>query len=208
VGPTNSLIRVGFPRRAPKRAHLTLGFSPGDGATPSLCDAPYRCPQCDAAHTELPTQCPVCARKLMSSVELTKTYHHLFPVPAYVEKTLPAPTPSATPPPTQQPIKQPIKAPSPPNLSSSTPSAPVDERDARAPRLGRCFGCADALPLAAAATRADAADGAPAVREVTGFECPACGRPFCAACDELVHSVLRACPGCELIGGEARTQQP
>ena len=178
TAPSNSLIRVGFPRKSEKvgeDAGPNLGFSPGGGTIPTLCDAPYRCPQCDAAQTELPTQCPICQLKLMSSVELTKTYHHLFPVPAFVETALP-----------------PAKETSFDDLAdiddNPTPRrGRRDTRDLRTHDGGRCFGCADALQLAAAAKGG-----------TTGFVCPACKRPFCAACDELIHSTLRACPGCEM----------
>ena len=99
AAPSNSLVRVGFPRKRDRAAAPTLGFSPGGGAKPTMCLAPYRCPQCDAAHTELPTECAVCGLKLMSSVELTKTYHHLFPIPPFAESTEPRPAdPAADPP--------------------------------------------------------------------------------------------------------------
>ena len=86
--PAHSLVRVGFPCRAPPKS--VLAFSPAGGlAAAAITDAQYQCPQCSAYHTELPTGCAVCKLKLMSSVELTKTHHHLFPVPTFTEATLP-----------------------------------------------------------------------------------------------------------------------
>ena len=172
VAPTNSLIRVGFPRRQ-SDAKPTLGFSPGAPANKAtLCYAPYRCPQCDAAHTDLPTQCQICQLKLMSSVELTKTYHHLFPVPGFLEaqrprRTLPGPN------------------------SGSLPMVDLAE----GPPAGLCFACGDQLPVAA--RKAQQMESNLAAELCAGFECPGCLRVFCASCDELIHSVLRTCPGCE-----------
>ena len=168
AAPSNSLVRVGFPKREKTNAP-TLGFTPGGGVTPTMVLAPYRCPQCSAAHTELPTECPVCALKLMSSVELTKTYHHLFPIANFTESVEAQPADPAS----------------------------ADPPDLRQSRIDCCFGCAE--PLIAAAPSRAAAIGAAAA--TIGVACPACGRRFCAACDELVHSVLRTCPGCELNGG-------
>jgi hypothetical protein len=75
-----------------------LCFGPASGGQMQLGEARYSCPQCSAAHAEIPTVCPICNLRLMSSVDLTKTYHHLFPLPVFAEvrarrATLPGPEP-------------------------------------------------------------------------------------------------------------------
>ena len=116
----------------------------------------------------------MCQLKLMSSVELTKTYHHLFPVPGFVERAAPAAAVTTA------------------GSGGKVPGladAPSD----------RCFGCAELLLATAKAAAAAAAAAACAdAAATTGVACPSCARPFCASCDELVHSVLRTCPGCEM----------
>jgi len=74
-----SLIRMGFPQRRMDNY-------------PSLCvchQLPkyggYFCPQCMAKFCDLPTDCQICGLTLISSPHLARSYHHLFPVPIFVE---------------------------------------------------------------------------------------------------------------------------
>jgi len=46
AAPTNSLIRVGFPRKRARAAGAVAAFSPGAGLAVTVSDAPYRCPLC------------------------------------------------------------------------------------------------------------------------------------------------------------------
>ena len=188
AAPNNALVRVGFPRRRENTGPV-LGFSPGGGATPTLCDAPYRCPECEAAHTELPTQCPVCGLKLMSAIELTKTYHHLFPIPGFKEASRVLEEGDEPPPAKRPAAAPPAAARKRPPSEEPTHASSVQDL-ARDARPGRCFACAEAFPAGGVAG------------SVTGFVCPRCERAFCAHCDELIHSVIRTCPGCEMaLGG-------
>jgi len=73
------LIKMGFPQR--KMAN-----------NPSLCVCHklpkyggYFCPQCNSKFCELPIDCQICGLTLISSPHLARSYHHLFPVPTYVE---------------------------------------------------------------------------------------------------------------------------
>jgi len=45
----------------------------------------YKCPRCTTLCCDLPTACKTCGLTLISSPHLAKSYHHLFPVPMYVE---------------------------------------------------------------------------------------------------------------------------
>ena len=96
MAPSRSLIKVGFPERQPEGV-AQLCFLAGQGHTMGLAERVYTCPQCCANQQEIPTQCPVCNLKLLSAAELTKTYHHLFPVPSFVQPNRPVPTLAAAP---------------------------------------------------------------------------------------------------------------
>ena len=157
--PSNSLIRIGFPERSAPGAAKELCFGPSGAAKEmQLGEKRYTCPQCHAPHSEIPTVCPICELRLMSSVDLTRTYHHLFPLPVFKETTRDAPQPGA-----------------PSFRAGALQGHP-------APHL--CFGCGDALSLAA--------EGA------VGFACPHCGEAFCASCDEFLHETLHVCPSCQM----------
>ena len=215
AAPSNALIRVAFPARQPSVAP-TLGFAPGASAhAATVLHAPFRCPQCSAAHSDLPTQCQICQLKLMSSTELTKTYHHLFPVQSFTE--------------TKRPREDAAAAGGAPwggsmgGLHAEDAAGAADAYSARSRLAVRapaacCFACAEPLPTAAA--RAGDAPPPPlgglgglggggggTGGLVSGAACPGCQRLFCASCDELVHGVLRVCPGCELDLG-AQPQEP
>ncbi|CAI5516416.1 unnamed protein product [Closterium sp. Naga37s-1] len=81
---TASLVRMGFPQRAPEGAaalcacHMHLRLA-----------ATYVCPRCRSRVCALPAECPVCALTLVSSPHLARSYHHLFPVPPFSEVPLP-----------------------------------------------------------------------------------------------------------------------
>ncbi|CAI5983915.1 unnamed protein product [Closterium sp. NIES-64] len=82
AGSAASLVRMGFPQRAPEGAaalcacHMHLRLA-----------ATYVCPSSRVC--ALPAECPECALTLVSSPHLARSYHHLFPVPPFSEIPLP-----------------------------------------------------------------------------------------------------------------------
>lgn len=72
---------MGFPRRDAEDAAAVCHV----GAEAALHAGAYTCPKCAAKVKELPAACHVCGLTLISSPHLARSYHHLFPVPAYVE---------------------------------------------------------------------------------------------------------------------------
>jgi transcription initiation factor TFIIH subunit 2 len=184
AAPANALIKVGFPRRAERAARPTLAFSSSGGPTPQISENVYRCPQCNGAHTELPTQCVICGIKLMSSVDLTRTYHHLFPPPAFTDATRVVATDAGAG----------AGAAGAGGGSAGLGVSSVVASHAHGwPPDGFCFGCGEKLPMAPGL-----ADDASEECRATGFECPGCKCIFCTSCDDLVHTTLRTCPGCSL----------
>ena len=51
-----------------------------------LTTAGLACPRCGSKVCDLPTECPTCSLPLISSPHLARTYHHLFPLDAFVEQ--------------------------------------------------------------------------------------------------------------------------
>ncbi len=125
--PSNALIRIGFPERKASGGAPSLCFGPTGGGQMRVGEARYTCPQCSASHTEVPTVCPICNLRLMSSVDLTKTYHHLFPLPAFAEVARPPPDDAGAPVAACRPLGDPLEG---------------------HPPRHHCFGCGGALPLA------------------------------------------------------------
>ncbi|XP_071109139.1 general transcription factor IIH subunit 2-like [Haliotis cracherodii] len=88
----SSLIRMGFP-------HHTLNADRDQGEKPSMCmchadgksgsqgfsNSGYFCPQCKSKYCELPIECKACGLTLVSAPHLARSYHHLFPLPAFKE---------------------------------------------------------------------------------------------------------------------------
>lgn len=76
-----------------KRAWIRMGFPDKSSDSLSYCSchtallisSGYICPRCGAKYCELPTDCRVCSQTLASAPQLARTYHHLFPVPAFPE---------------------------------------------------------------------------------------------------------------------------
>ena len=44
--------------------------------------------QCQAKYCELPVECKACGLTLVSAPHLARSYHHLFPLPAFDEVSL------------------------------------------------------------------------------------------------------------------------
>eukprot|EP00994_Dinema_validum_P008922 NODE_847_length_1302_cov_72.954509_g621_i0.p1 GENE.NODE_847_length_1302_cov_72.954509_g621_i0~~NODE_847_length_1302_cov_72.954509_g621_i0.p1 ORF type:complete len:428 (+),score=109.67 NODE_847_length_1302_cov_72.954509_g621_i0:62-1285(+) len=74
---------------------ILMGFPPRKRMEESVCfchrkekrrtTEGYVCPRCHAKCCALPTVCPVCSVMLVSSPHLARSYHHLFPLPAFAQ---------------------------------------------------------------------------------------------------------------------------
>mmetsp|Transcript_7419 Transcript_7419/g.25091 ORF Transcript_7419/g.25091 Transcript_7419/m.25091 type:complete len:265 (-) Transcript_7419:38-832(-) len=103
---------VGFPERKLDQQPFFLL----DGRDVCLSSVAHECPQCKALVADLPSRCPVCALQLNSSAHIARSYHHLFPVPAWEDV-------------------------GPPDAPAATPAAPAEASAAG----GGCFACLRAL---------------------------------------------------------------
>uniref|UniRef100_A0A8D3EB85 General transcription factor IIH subunit n=1 Tax=Scophthalmus maximus TaxID=52904 RepID=A0A8D3EB85_SCOMX len=91
-----SLIRMGFPQHvlaaltdqdAKPSFSMSVTRPPNVGG-PGLSLGGYFCPQCHAKYTELPVECKVCGLTLVSAPHLARSFHHLFPLQAFVESPM------------------------------------------------------------------------------------------------------------------------
>eukprot|EP01127_Copromyxa_protea_P014885 TRINITY_DN4215_c0_g2_i1.p2 TRINITY_DN4215_c0_g2~~TRINITY_DN4215_c0_g2_i1.p2 ORF type:complete len:391 (-),score=41.86 TRINITY_DN4215_c0_g2_i1:179-1351(-) len=81
-----TFIEMGFPTKF-------LALSPEQEATMNFIPCPCHkkpqqppfcfCPRCKVKQCSLPTTCTVCGLTLVSSSDLSQSYHHLFPVPIF-----------------------------------------------------------------------------------------------------------------------------
>ena len=74
-------VRMGFPQKAAE-GPTAVAFV---GADCTLRDGGFTCPRCKARVLDLPSTCHVCGLTLVSSSQLARSYHHLFPVKPFVE---------------------------------------------------------------------------------------------------------------------------
>ena len=84
---TPSLVRMGFARDLGGRGGSGGGGRGPQafvGASAALSRGGHECPRCLARAAELPSNCHVCNLTLVSSPHLARSYHHLFPVGAFV----------------------------------------------------------------------------------------------------------------------------
>lgn len=77
-------IYMGFPKRS---FDLYPFFSFEGKAINTQTDA-YICPRCNARHSDIPTMCTCCGLQLYSSSHIARSFHHLFPVPNFIEYTV------------------------------------------------------------------------------------------------------------------------
>ena len=207
------MVRMGFPTRTtgdvPTLVHATRD-------TKILARTAYLCPQCKAKASALPTDCTVCGLKLVLAPHLARSFHHLFPVPAFADV----------------PIDVFLSASTIPSKSLSDKLAPVSSGTVlpqknvytldssmvcRSKEYDRCcFSCLKLIGTIIPSTSSksssrkskgnsknsngndekqqgsrDAPD-----EEILRFQCPNCKNVFCADCDALLHETLHNCPGC------------
>lgn len=77
-------IYMGFPKRH-LDTHTVYGFE--NKRITTSTDA-FLCPRCTTRTTDIPTTCCVCGLQLNSSSHIARSFHHLFPVPNFVEYTV------------------------------------------------------------------------------------------------------------------------
>jgi transcription initiation factor TFIIH subunit 2 len=173
------MIQMGFPSRTSQEVAELVHA--GRQKT-LLSRTAFTCPQCQGRNSELPTDCAVCGLKLVLAPHLARSFHHLFPVPSFVEKPL--------------------------NPSTSNSKLPTDLQSSQSTHstkstLGEisndtmiskkllvtsndnefsCYACLRAVVL----------DN----RELLRFQCPDCKNIYCVDCDAFVHNSLHNCPGC------------
>ena len=89
LGAEPTLIKMGFPS-GDKINEQGVGLSlcmchldTNDGC--KLSTNGFLCPQCSAKYCELPVECKCCGLTLVSAPHLARSYHHLFPLPAFNE---------------------------------------------------------------------------------------------------------------------------
>eukprot|EP00127_Corallochytrium_limacisporum_P001144 Clim_evm7s42 gene=Clim_evmTU7s42 len=71
------LVRMGFPSKSEK---LLTAFC---RCHRQLQSKGFECPQCYAKHCDMPVECMVCGLHLISSADLSRSYHHIFPLPVF-----------------------------------------------------------------------------------------------------------------------------
>jgi len=198
---TCEFVQMGFPTRetsdVPSLIHITKEKK-------RFSRTGYVCPRCKAKACELPTDCAVCGLKLVLSPHLARTFHHLFPVPAFGELG-----------PSDMDVGETVSSADHVGGGGSggRPRArlfvPVDATllitSKDCPRS--CFGCLRfigveppeaAKPKAKYRKRGSKADeaAAAAARINLRFQCPDCDNIFCSDCDAYLHETLHNCPGC------------
>jgi len=84
---TCEFVPMGFPKRVTETVPGLIHATSAMGKDKKLFFArtAYVCPRCLAKSSELPTDCAVCALKLVLAPHLARSFHHLFPVPPFDE---------------------------------------------------------------------------------------------------------------------------
>jgi transcription initiation factor TFIIH subunit 2 len=213
------MVRVGFPELVQEKEGLCTCHR-------ALQPRAYVCPQCSARACEIPTECAVCRLQLVSAPGLARSYHHLFPVPLFVE------VPSAHEPGYLPPIavsrgggegagkegeeKGRVKGSGAAASSSSSSAAAaaamqdVDDGEEDDAAGGRASSSSSSSSAAAAASSSSSSSRLPlhntadtcaaclcALDEAAPrYVCPDCRLAYCGDCDMVIHETLHNCPGC------------
>ena len=173
-----------------------------------LARTAYTCPQCQAKNAELPTECAVCGLKLVLAPHLARSFHHLFPVPPFVEViAIAAPAGASATNSNNTTSPQSKKA-----KTSKTTSSTSSLTLSSSPMLFLtddllidsqqddtcCFACTRPLASSSSSSSStnDTSLGSETGVEWLRFACPDCHNVFCFDCDAFLHERLHNCPGC------------
>lgn len=193
---TAELVRMGFPQQSSQDPATAVYV----GADPVLAAGAYTCPRCKSKTQELPCKCHVCNQMLISSPHLARSYHHLFPVKAFVEVSQEELTAMISTGATQVNHHQTGHD---RGLASSNGAAGTgDCLPGAAPWLEAssfpcCYGC-----LKSFVGGDDIGDVDMSQSQGMVLRCPLCRQLFCFDCDAYVHESLHNCPGCEFGAAE------
>ena len=175
------MIPMGFPSRTSQEVAELVHA--GRQKT-LLSRTAFTCPQCQGRNSELPTDCAVCGLKLVLAPHLARSFHHLFPVPSYLEKPF---TPT-----TDDKLLTGLHS----SLSSSQPtkSKMLVEPPVRqfTPTNKLLVTSHDDELSCHACLRPVVMD----LGEILRFQCPDCQNIYCVDCDAFIHNSLHNCPGC------------
>ena len=191
------MLQMGFPTRTNSEVaelvHATREKT-------ILARTAYICPQCQAKNAELPVDCAVCGLKLVLAPHLARSFHHLFPVPPFVERPLVS-EPRAN---AEESSRKVVSSSASKVVSSSveeknwleniSPNLLVTSKDD--PKC--CFSCLRPFSSSAGEASSSLGDAIPksTVEELLRFQCPDCSNFFCVDCDAFLHETLHNCPGC------------
>lgn len=76
---TNTLVKFGFPTSAGARGLCCCHLS--------FHDDLQECPVCRARVCSLPVQCPICETQLISPLNISKSYHYMYPLKPFAAAT-------------------------------------------------------------------------------------------------------------------------
>jgi len=164
-------VYMGFPRRVVD-SHASYVF---DGKASKLACTSYVCPRCFTKTADIPTQCNSCTLQLNSSSHIARSFHHIFPVPQFIEVT------DSSGGSAKLAITETSMDESSGDGSGTSSRSSTAKNIQITPQLVHaCAGCSDVL--------------------VKDFDillrCPRCNNVFCVECDHFIHDSLHNCPGC------------
>lgn len=135
----------------------------------------------------------MCGLTLISSPHLARSYHHLFPVPPFVEVPQDSLTAAAA---------TAISSVSwyEPGGSSSSAAAAGGSNSSSGVGV-YCYGCLKGLGSQ------EGGSGAAGTLVDLVLRCEQCRQLFCFECDAFIHESLHNCPGCECCGAYAEAEE-
>lgn len=84
----STLMKMGFPQYIHEPHDKPFMCACHLEDEPNFSISGYFCPQCNSKYCDLPVECKVCGLTLVSAAHLARSYHHLFPVDPFSEKSL------------------------------------------------------------------------------------------------------------------------
>eukprot|EP00056_Hartaetosiga_gracilis_P005265 m.82985 g.82985 ORF g.82985 m.82985 type:complete len:442 (+) comp12107_c0_seq6:82-1407(+) len=188
-----------------KSTQLPVGFATYDSTNPITrrrgkkivtIVSGYLCPQCGNKVANIPSKCDVCDLILVSSPHLAKTYHHLFPLPAFVEVPLTNKTGE----------KESGKG------NGNNMDMGADESDNKGEtRIDAVSGMADGLNNNNNNDKSNLSSVCAGCEDIMeedthAYQCPKCEGVFCFACDLFCHEEMFNCPQCVVLRNQLQNQ--
>lgn len=184
---TCSFVQYGFPLLLNSSIPTMTSYALSKSGAPTVgfSTTSYECPRCKARVKDVPCDCTTCGLKLIIAPMLSRSFHHLFPVPGFDELDEDEEDENED---------TATKCFACSRVFITNAELGLDQKKKKKKRI-----MMKATSIEEMGDKSSRAATASEVVKTMKFKCTKCREVFCFSCDMFLHETLHNCPGCLLL---------